>query len=316
MSTAVVEQTDRISIRDTIMTNIGNTPLIRLRRLAALPVGVEVFAKAEHLNPGGSVKDRAALRIISEAEDRGLLHQGKTILDATSGNTGIAFAMLGAVLGYSVTLCLPRNASVERKHILRRYCARVIETDPNQGSDGAQAEARRLFAASPGRYFYADQYNNDANWHAHYDGTGPEIWEQTAGRVSHFVAGLGTSGTFTGTSRRLKEYNPQVRTIAVEPNSPLHGIEGLKHMPTALVPGIYDPSLADVTLQVQTEEAQAMVIRLAREEGLLVGPSSGANVCAALRVAKTLLPGSVVVTILCDVGERYFSEAYWEGAGQ
>ena len=312
MSAAVVEQHDRISVRDTIMANIGNTPLIRLRRLAVLPDGVEVFAKAEHLNPGGSVKDRAALRIISEAEDRGLLHQGKTILDATSGNTGIAFAMLGAALGYSVTLCLPRNASIERKHILRRYCARVIETDPNQGSDGAQAEARRLFAASPGKYFYADQYNNDANWRAHYDTTGPEIWEQTAGRVSHFVAGLGTSGTFTGTSRRLKEYNRKVQTIAVEPNSPLHGIEGLKHMPTALVPGIYDPLLADATLKVQTEEAQAMVRRLAREEGLLVGPSSGANVCAALRVAKTLLPDSVVVTILCDGGERYFSEAYWE----
>jgi cysteine synthase B len=312
MNTAVVEQKDRITVRDTIMANIGGTPLIRLARLARLPERVEVFAKAEHLNPGGSVKDRAALRIISEAEDRGLLHQGKTILDATSGNTGIAFAMLGAALGYSVTLCLPRNASIERKHILRRYCAKVIETDPNQGSDGAQAEARRLFAASPGRYFYADQYNNDANWRAHYDGTGPEIWEQTAGRVSHFIAGLGTSGTFTGTSRRLKEYNPQVQTIAVEPNSPLHGIEGLKHMATALVPGIYDPSLADETLKVQTEEAQAMVRRLAREEGLLVGPSSGANVCAALRVAKTLLPGSVVVTILCDGGERYFSEAYWE----
>ncbi|HEY2976059.1 MAG TPA: cysteine synthase family protein [Pyrinomonadaceae bacterium] len=312
MNTAVVEQKDRTTVRDTIMANIGGTPLIRLARLARLPERVEVFAKAEHLNPGGSVKDRAALRIISEAEDRGLLHQGKTILDATSGNTGIAFAMLGAALGYSVTLCLPRNASIERKHILRRYCAKVIETDPNQGSDGAQAEARRLFAASPGRYFYADQYNNDANWRAHYDGTGPEIWEQTAGRVSHFVAGLGTSGTFTGTSRRLKEYNPQVQTLAVEPNSPLHGIEGLKHMATALVPGIYDPSLADATLKVQTEEAQAMVRRLAREEGLLVGPSSGANVCAALRVAKTLLPGSVVVTILCDGGERYFSEAYWE----
>ncbi len=313
MSAAVVKERDQIVRRNTIEANIGRTPLIRLLRLGgALSAGVEVLAKAEHLNPGGSVKDRPALAMIVDAERRGLLYQGKTILDATSGNTGIAFAMLGAALGYSVTLCLPRNASSEGKHILQRYCARVIETDPSQGSDGAQVEAHNLFAASPGKYFYADQYNNDANWRAHYDGTAPEIWDETEGRVTHFVAGLGTSGTFTGTTRRLKDYNPRVRAIAVEPNSPLHGIEGLKHMSTALVPGIYDPSLADGKLEISTEDAQSMMRLLGREEGLLVGPSSGANVCAALRLARTLPSGSVVVTILCDGGERYLSESRWE----
>ena len=313
MLSAVVTKTqDRSTFRNTIEANIGGTPLIRLLRVGDLPRGVEILAKAEHLNPGGSVKDRPALAMISDAERRGLLHAGKTILDATSGNTGIAFAMLGCALGYNVTLCLPRNASAERKHILRRYCATIIETDPSLGSDGAQAEARRLFAASPEKYFYADQYNNDANWRAHYETTGPEIWEQTEGRVSHFVAGLGTSGTFTGTSRRLKEYNPRIRAVSIQPSSPLHGIEGLKHMPTALVPGIYDPMLADEQLEVETEEAQRMMNVLARKEGLLVGPSSGANVCAALRLARTLSPGSVVVTVLCDGGERYLSEPYWE----
>ena len=315
MSAAVLKETERITHRNAIEANIGGTPLVRLLRVGrALPAGVEILAKAEHLNPGGSVKDRPALAMIVDAERRGLLYQGKTILDATSGNTGIAFAMLGAALGYSVTLCLPRNASAERKHILHRYLARIIETDPTQGTDGAQAEARRLAEACPGKYFYADQYNNDANWRAHYEGTGPEIWQQTEGRVTHFVAGLGTSGTFTGTSRRLKEHNPHVRAISVEPNSPLHGIEGLKHMPTAVVPGIFDPSLADARIQVETEEAQSMMRLLAREEGLLVGPSSGANVSAALRLARTLPSGSVVVTVLCDGGERYLSESYWDEA--
>jgi len=315
MNAAVLQETNCFAHGDTIAANIGHTPLIRLLRVGrALPAGVEVLAKAEYLNPSGSVKDRPALAMILDAERRGLLYQGKTILDATSGNTGIALAMLGAALGYSVTLCLPRNASAERKHILHRYCARIIETDPGQGSDGAQFEARKLFDASPGKYFYADQYNNDANWRAHYESTGPEIWEQTDGRVTHFVAGLGTSGTFTGTARRLKESNPNIRTISVEPGSPLHGIEGLKHMATAVVPGIYDPSLADARVQVETEEAQGMMKLLAREEGLLVGPSSGANVFAALRLARTLPSGSVVVTILCDGGERYLSEPYWEDA--
>jgi cysteine synthase B len=296
-----------------LLACIGNTPLIELSRLAIdLPKGVRVYAKAEHLNPGGSVKDRAALSMIKDAERRGLLYQQKTILDATSGNTGIAFAMIGAALGYRVTLCLPRNASIERKHILRNYSARIIETEAIHGTDGAQARARELLAESPEKYFYADQYNNEANWRAHYENTAPEIWTQTKGRVTHFVAGLGTSGTFTGVTRRLKEYNPSVHCISVQPATPLHGIEGLKHMATAVVPGIYDPSLADEAVSVHTESAQSMTKRLAREEGLLVGPSSGANVFAALRLARTLPAESIVVTVLCDAGERYLSESHWE----
>jgi cysteine synthase B len=296
-----------------LLSCIGNTPLIRLSRITmGLPQGVEIYAKAEHLNPGGSVKDRAALSMILDAEGRGLLYKGKTILDATSGNTGIAFAMIGAALGYSVTLCMPCNASIERKNILRRYCAKIIETDPMEGTDGAQVRASELADSSRGKYFYADQYNNDANWRAHYESTAPEIWEQTKGRLTHFVAGLGTSGTFTGTTRRLKEFNVEIQAISVQPNSPLHGIEGLKHIPTARVPGIYDQTLVDSCVQVESEEAQRMMRLLAREEGLLVGPSSGANVFAALRLARTLSPGSVVVTVLCDGGERYLSESYRE----
>jgi cysteine synthase B len=299
-----------------LLSCIGNTPLIRLNRIASgVARRVEIYGKAEHLNPGGSVKDRAALSMILEAERLGLLCQGKTILDATSGNTGIAFAMIGAALGYSVSLCLPGNASLERKQILHRYCARVFETDRTEGIDGAQAMARRLAEGSPEKYFYADQYNNDANWRAHYETTASEIWEQTEGRVTHFVAGLGTSGTFTGTSRRLKEYNSRLQAVSVQPNSPLHGIEGLKHMLTARVPGIYDPKLADSCVQVSTEEAQEMMRLLAREEGLLVGPSSGANVFAAVRLARALPAASVIVTVLCDGGERYLSESYWEKSG-
>lgn len=314
MSLAVAKSRYASALRNTLLANIGGTPCIRLFRLTKeVPAGVQVFVKAEHLNPGGSVKDRPALAMITDAERRGLLSKGKTILDATSGNTGIALAMIGSVLGYRVTLCLPSNASLERKRILRRYSATIIETDPARGSDGAQEEARKLFAASREKYFYADQYNNDTNWRAHYETTGPEIWDQTEGKVTHFVAGLGTSGTFTGTSRRLKEYNPRVQTISVEPSSPFHGIEGLKHMETAVVPGIYDSSLVDAKLEMQTEDAQSMMNQLAREEGLLVGPSSGANVCAALRLARTLPSGSVVVTILCDGAERYLSESYWDG---
>jgi len=309
MTTSVPEQKEGDISRDTIETHIGRTPLVRLRRVArALPAGVEVFAKAEHLNPGGSVKDRPALAMILDAERRGLLYQGKAILDATSGNTGIAFAMIGAALGYRVTICMPANASAERKHILHRYCAEVIETDPTESTDGAQAEARRMNETSPEKYFYADQYNNEANWRAHYESTGPEIWQQTEGRVTHFVAGLGTTGTFVGTNRRLKEYNTQIGAISVQPDTPLHGIEGLKHLPTAAVPGIYDPTLADEQVQVTTEEAQEMTARLACEEGLLVGTSSGANVFAAVRLARTLRHDSVVVTILCDTGERYLSD--------
>jgi len=293
-------------------SQIGNTPLLGLRRVAReLPAGVEIFVKAEHLNPGGSVKDRAALAMILEGERSGRLYPGKVILDATSGNTGIAYAMLGAARGYAVTLCLPANASEERKRILRIHGAEVIETDPLQGSDGAQTVAREMATRDGAKYFYPDQYNNDANWRAHYEGTGREILEQTEGRVTHFVAGLGTCGTFTGVGRRLKKSNPTVRAISMEPDSPIHGLEGLKHLPSSRMPGIFDPTLADETVEVATEEAQAMTRRMAREEGLFVGVSSGANVLAALSVARRLPPGSVVVTILCDGGERYFSERFW-----
>jgi len=296
-------------------SQIGNTPLLSLRRLGhGLPPGVEVLLKAEHLNPGGSVKDRAALAMILDGERKGRLYPGKVILDATSGNTGIAYAMLGAARGYAVTLCLPANASDERKRMLRLYGAELIETDPLQGSDGAQVVAREMAARDQEKYFYPDQYNNDANWQAHYQTTGPEIWAQTEGRVTHFVAGLGTCGTFTGVGRRLKELNPAVRLISMEPDSPIHGLEGLKHLPTSRMPGIFDPDLADETVEVATEEAQAMTRRLAREEGLFVGVSAGANVLAALTRARKLSAPSVVVSILCDGGERYMSERFWTEA--
>ena len=305
-------QAERFTHFHDLESQIGNTPLLRLRRVAQeLPAGVEIFVKAEHMNPGGSVKDRAALAMILEGERTGRLYPGKVILDATSGNTGIAYAMLGAARGYAVTLCLPANASEERKRILRIHGSEIIETDPLQGSDGAQTIARDMATRDATKYFYADQYNNDANWRAHHKGTGREIWEQTQGRVTHFVAGLGTCGTFTGVGRKLKELNPTVRAISMEPDSPIHGLEGLKHLPTSRMPGIFDPKLADETVEVATEEAQAMTRRLAREEGLFVGVSSGANVLAALSVARRLPPGSVVVTILCDGGERYFSERFW-----
>jgi cysteine synthase B len=277
-----------------------------------VPAGVGVYAKAEHLNPGGSVKDRAALAMILDGEQKGLLNPDKTILDATSGNTGIAYAMIGAARGYKVSLCLPRNASPERKRMLRIFGAEVIETDPLEGTDGAQFVAREMAALEPDRYYYPDQYNNEANWRAHFNGTGPEIWEQTKGRVSHFLAGLGTSGTFMGTARRLKELNPAIRVISMQPDSPMHGLEGMKHMGTAKVPGIYDPALADEEVTVATEDAQAMTRRLAREEGLFVGASSGGNVFAALRLAAKLPVGSVLVTVLCDGGSRYFSDHFWE----
>ncbi len=306
-----VIRTEGLSL-DALEAQIGNTPLLRLRNVTReLPVGIEVLVKAEYLNPGGSVKDRPALRMIHEGEQNGRLYPGKTILDATSGNTGIAYAMIGAVLRYPVTLCLPKNASVERKRILRIYGAQLIETDPLQGSDGAQLIARELAEREPHRYFYPDQYNNDGNWRAHYDGTGREIWEQTNGRVTHFISGLGTCGTFVGVTRRLKEFNRKICAISMEPDSPIHGLEGLKHLPTSKMPGIFDPTLADQKVEVPTEEAQAMTRRLAREEGLFVGVSSGANVLAAMRLARELPSGSVVVTVLCDGGERYMSEQFW-----
>ena len=305
MVTALLNETVGRGQVDSVESAIGNTPLIRPRSVTRdLPADVEVLVKAEHLNPGGSVKDRPALSMILEGERSGRLRSGMTILDATSGNTGIAYGMIGAARGYAVAICLPKNASARRKQILHSLGVEIIETDPLLSTDGAQLVARELFARHPTKYFYPDQYNNPANWRAHYETTAPEIWAQTEGRVTHFIAGLGTAGTFMGTARRLKEFNAGIRAISMQPSSPFHGLEGLKHMATAMVPGIYDPALADESVEVTTEDGQEMVQRMAHEEGLLVGTSSGANVFAALRLAMTLPRGSVVVTILCDGGER------------
>jgi cysteine synthase B len=299
-----------------LLENIGGTPLLGFASLAReLPEGVELYAKAEHLNPGGSVKDRPALSMILDGERTGQLTPEKIILDATSGNTGIAYALIGAARGYRVRLCLPQNASPERKRILRIYGAELIETDQREGADGAQRHARRLAAEEPSKYFYPNQYDNPANWRAHYEGTAAEIWEQTAGRVTHFLAGIGTSGTFTGTVRRLRELKSSLRAVMMQPESPLHGLEGMRHVETSIVPGIYDPALADERVEVSTEDAQAMTRRLAREEGLFVGVSSGANVLAALRYARVLPTGSVVLTVLCDGGGRYLSDEFWGDLG-
>ncbi len=290
----------------TVEANVGHTPLLRLRLFDNdLPTGVEIFAKAEHLNPGGSVKDRAALSMILEGERTGRLKPGMTIVDATSGNTGIAYAMIGASRGYRVKVCLPKNAGAQRKRIMRGYGVEIIETDQMLSTDGAQRIARAIFEAEPDKYFYPDQYNNEANWIAHYETTANEIWEQTDGGVTHFATGLGTSGTFVGVVRRLRELNPSLKAFAVQPESPLHGLEGLKHMASARKPGIFDASLVSETLEVATEDALLMTGKLAREEGLLVGPSSGANVFAARRLAASLQKPAVVVTVLCDGGERY-----------
>ena len=293
----------------TVLDAIGKTPLLRLSRIEADLDGVELYAKAEWFNPGGSVKDRPAARMICEAIRSGHLTRDRRILDATSGNTGIAYAMIGAALGYGVTLCVPSNITPERKRILNAYGPELIFTDPLEGSDGAIREARKRFAADARRYFYPDQYNNDFNWRAHYETTAPEIWEQTAGRITHFVAGLGTSGTFVGASRRLREFNENIRMIAVQPDSPFHGLEGLKHMETAIVPGIYDPTIADVDLGVSTDDAYAMTRRLARDEGLLVGISAGANLAGAMQVLRGA--SGVAVVIFPDGGERYLSESFW-----
>lgn len=302
----------RFPVPQPVIELIGNTPLLGFHRVTRdLPRAVELYAKAEWYNPAGSVKDRAALSMILDGERTGRLTPGKTILDATSGNTGIAYAMMGAARGYKVKLCLPKNASPERKRILHAYGAELVLTSPLEGSDGAIREARRLDAEDPERYFYPDQYSNPANWQAHYQSTALEIWEQTGGRITHFVAGLGTSGTFVGTTRRLKELNPAIRCISFQPDSPLHGLEGMKHMASALVPAIYDPSLADEDRAVETEDAHEMVRRLAREEGLLVGVSAGAALVCALQVAGELDRG-VVVTIFPDSGDKYLSEAFWE----
>ena len=295
-----------------LLESVGGTPLLGFARLASeLPFGVELYAKAEHLNPGGSVKDRAALSMILEGERAGRLSPSKIILDATSGNTGIAYALIGAARGYRVRLCVPGNLSVERKRTLRIYGAELVETDPREGFDAPQRLAQRMAAEEPGAYFYPNQYDNPANWRAHYEGTAPEIWEQTGGRVTHFLAGIGTSGTFTGNVLRLRELNPNLKAALMQPDSPFHGLEGTRHLETSIVPGIFDKTLVDERVEVSTEDAQGMARRLAREEGLFVGVSSGANVLAALRYAKGLAAGSVVVTVLCDGGDRYLSEEFW-----
>jgi len=291
---------------------IGNTPLIDLSDLTGKP-DVKLYAKAEHANPGGSVKDRPALAMIEDAGRRGLFSEGRRLLDATSGNTGIAYAMIGAARGIPVTLCLPGSASPERKRILKAYGAELRITDPMSGSDGAILEARRLVAEEPDRWAYLDQYSNPENWRAHYRTTGPEIWEQTGGTVTHFVTGLGTSGTFMGVGHFLRVVQPGIRLISMEPDSPFHGLEGMKHMASAIVPPIYDPSLADEARELATEKAYGMVKRLAREMGLLVGVSSGANVATALEVAASLETG-VIVTILCDGADKYLSDRFWEEA--
>jgi S-sulfo-L-cysteine synthase (O-acetyl-L-serine-dependent) len=298
-----------------LIGNIGNTPLLCLKKLTAALPGIEIYAKAEYFNPGGSVKDRPALNMILEGERSGALTPGKIILDATSGNTGIAYAMVAAAKGYQVKLCLPKNASIERKRILKAYGAELVLTPADEGSDGAIRKVREIHAAEPDRYFYPDQYNNPANWQAHYDTTAPEILEQTEGRVTHFVALLGTSGTFVGTALRLKKEIPDVECVSAQPATGFHGIEGTKHMPTAIVPGIYDPSLATRNLWIETEDAYRMVRRLAREEGLLVGISAGGNVHGALAIGRELAAQgrkAVIVTVLCDAADKYLSEHFWE----
>ena len=299
----------------TVVALIGNTPLLRLRHFERLCPGVELYAKAEWRNPGGSVKDRPAARMIADGIASGAFTPDKILLDATSGNTGIAYAMIGAATGHRVKLCVPTNVTPERKKILHAYGAELVYTDPMDGSDGAILEARRLYEEAPHKYFYPDQYNNDANWMAHYEGTGKEILEQTRGSVTHFVAGLGTSGTFMGVGRRLREFAQEhrrrVTLVSVQPESPLHGLEGLKHMETAIVPGIYDSTLADHDLRIGTEESYRVVRQLAADEGLLVGPSSGAALAASLTVAQQLSEG-VIVTIFCDGGEKYLTQRFWD----
>ena len=302
----------RAAVSTDLLTQIGDTPLLQLTRIAAdLPDTVTLYAKAEHLNPGGSVKDRPALAMIQDGLRTGAFGDDHILIDATSGNTGIAYAMIGAALDRPVMLALPANASNERKRILQAYGAELVLTDPMDGTDGAQQRVKALVEADPDRYFYPDQYGNDANWRAHYNGTGAEILHQTDGQITHFVAGLGTTGTFTGVTRRLKAYDARIQCVSMQPATSLHGLEGLKHLPTAQVPAIYDATLPDDALTCTTEAAHAMTRRLAREEGLLVGPSSGANVAAALRIARTLDTGCVV-TILCDTGTRYLSDDFWD----
>jgi cysteine synthase B len=298
-------------VPDSMIDLIGRTALLRLRKLGTDFPDVELYAKAEFQNPGGSVKDRAAASILREAARSGRLRPGVTILDATSGNTGIAYAMIAAARGYRLKLCMPANVTPERTRTLRAYGAELVLTDPLEGTDGAIREARRLYASDPERYFYADQYNNEANWRAHYETTAPEILEQTDGRITHFVAGLGTSGTFTGVGRRLREFRRDIYLASVQPDLPMHGVEGLKHMETAIRPGIYDDTLADEDMRVSTERAYALTRRLASQEGLLVGVSSGAALAASLELAARIREG-VIVMIFPDSGTRYLTERFWD----
>jgi S-sulfo-L-cysteine synthase (O-acetyl-L-serine-dependent) len=298
-----------------LLSTIGNTPLLRLDKIAREFPGVQIYAKAEYFNPGGSVKDRAGLNMILDGEQSGRLYPDRIILDATSGNTGIAYAMIGAARGYRVKLCLPLNASIERKRILKAYGAEMVFSDPAESSDGAIRLCRQIYEADPDLYFYPDQYNNPANWKAHFETTGREIIEQTNGLLTHFVAAMGTSGTFMGVTRRLHRDLPNVKCYSGQPSSGFHGLEGLKHMPTAIVPGIYDPTLADGNIWLDTEESYRMVRRLAREEGLLVGISSGCNVVAASQIARELHAEGrtgIIVTVLCDSAEKYLGDHFWE----
>ncbi len=315
MTTTVVNSTKDIPKQipnSSILERVGNTPLLKIQRITKglKSKHVGIYAKAEWFNPGGSVKDRPALRIVEEAEKSGRLNRNKIIIDSTSGNTGIAYALIGAAKGYQVTLVMPLNVSEERKRIVKAFGAKIVFTDPMLGSDGAMLEAKRIVAGEPSKYFYADQYNNAANWMAHYDTTGVEVWKQTGGAVTHFIACLGTTGTLMGTGRRLKEYNPDVQVIAVEPATSIHGLEGMKHMATSIVPGIYDELFPDRKMMIETEDAYDAVKRLAAEEGFFVGYSSGAALTAALKVASEIEKG-LIVTIFPDRGDRYLSTSFW-----
>ena len=311
---ARVPQAPSIHVGQSVLERIGNTPLLRLERIGQKFPNIEFLAKAEWFNPGGSVKDRPALSMIQAGLASGALRTGKTIIDATSGNTGISYAMIGAALGYPVTLCLPDSASHERKRILAAFGAEMVITPGDEGTDGAIRQVQKIVAAEPEKYFYPDQYSNPANWKAHYRGTANEIWEQTAGRITHFVTGLGTSGTFVGTTRRLKELNPAIRCISLQPDAAFHGLEGWKHMPTAIRPAIYDSELADENLEVSTEGAYHLVKRVARDEGLLLSPSAGAALLGCFEVAKNIPKGqsAVMVTVFADSGTKYLSERFWD----
>jgi cysteine synthase B len=317
MNSSLIHAPETTLLGTTLLDRIGNTPLVRLDELTMHLPGIQILGKAEWANPGGSVKDRAASSIILDAQRKGLIGPSKGLIDATSGNTGIAYAMLGAALGFEVTLCMPSNVSPERKRYLAAYGANIVWTSPAEGSDGAIRKARELVTAEPDRYFYADQYSNDNNWLAHYRTTANEIWDQTEGRVTHFVAGLGTSGTFMGTTRRLRELNPAIRCISMQPDSPFNGLEGLKHMATAIVPRLYDPALADENIPMETERAYRMALRLGRKSGILVGVSAAAAVQTCLDLAEREAAAgreAVLVTILCDSAEKYMSERFWQEA--